>query len=121
MALVGGGMYEVDALMALMTLTAVRDLTALPGAVAKLERNYRLYERRSGRPFPEEFKALAFLKLLPKSYEAEIKWRLASGMVDYGALKESIASYSQHIRSEGSFKRGDNDMDASLLEQKRAD
>ena len=35
-----GGMYEVDALMALMTLTKMRDLTALPGAVAKFERDY---------------------------------------------------------------------------------
>ena len=53
-----GNMYEVDALMALMTSTAACDITALPGAVAKFERDHRLYGRRSGRPFPEEFKPI---------------------------------------------------------------
>ena len=56
-----GGQYELDAMMALMSLTAVRDVAALPGAISKFERDLALYERRSGRAFPEEFKIPAFL------------------------------------------------------------
>ena len=85
-----GGMYEVDAMMALMTLTAVRDLTALPGAVAKFERDYRLYEKRFGRLFLEEFKVPAFF--------GEMKWKFASDLTDYHSrntkTKKSIISNS---------------------------
>ena len=81
-------------MMALMTLTAVHDPIALPGAVAKFERDYRFYKGRFGRSFPEELKVPVFLIRLPKFREAGMKWRSASGMNDNDALKESIMSYS---------------------------
>ena len=69
---------------------------------------------------PEEFKVPAFLKLLPKSHEADIKWNSASGLTDYHSRTESIIVHSQQLRLEGSFKSGDNDMDVSLVEQQLA-
>ena len=111
-----GGQYELDAMMALMSLTAVRDVAALPGAISKFERDLALYERRSGRAFPEEFKIPAFLKLLPKGYERDLKQKFAEGLTDYRKLTEQILTYSQHIRFEGAFGRGDNDMDIGSLD-----
>ena len=64
-------------MMALMNLTAVKDISALPGAISRFERDLKLYEQRSGRPFPEEFKVPTFLKLLPRSHERELKLKFA--------------------------------------------
>ena len=80
--------------MALMTVASVRDLPQSSGAVAKYERDCRLYERRSGRTCPEEFKIPAFLDFLPKYHEADMKWWFASGMTGNNTLKEPVISYS---------------------------
>ena len=41
-----GGQYELDAMMALMSLTYVKDVSALPGAISNSERVLALYEKR---------------------------------------------------------------------------
>ena len=104
-----GGQYELDAMMALMNLTAVKDISALPGAISRFERDLKLYEQRSGRPFPEEFKVPTFLKLLPRSHERELKLKFAMGMTNYSELTAQVMGYSQQIRFEGAYARGDND------------
>ena len=111
-----GGQYELDAMMALMSLSAVKDITQLPGAISRFERDVKLYERRAGRPFPEEFKIPTILRLLPKSHERELKLKFAMGLTDYGELTQQIMGYSQQIRFERAYSRGDNDMDVSSLE-----
>ena len=117
-----GGQYELDAMMALMNLTAVKDITALPGAISRFERDMKLYESRSGRAFPEEFKVPTFLKLLPKTHERELKLKFAMGLTNYNELTAQIMGYSQQLRFEGAYARGDNDsaaMDVSSLEDWR--
>ena len=110
-----GGAYELDAMMALMTLPPCKSLNELPAAVAKFERDFKAYEQRTGRPFPEDWKIPAFLKLLPKSHLADMRWRFSTGMTDYTTMVASILSYSQHLRFDGSFARGDNDMVVDAL------
>ena len=83
---------------------------------AARRRDYRAYEKRSGNRFPEEWKAPALLKLMPKSHLADMRWKFAAGLTNYNALVESVTQYSQHLRFEGSFQRGDNDMQCDLLE-----
>ena len=100
-----GGAYELDATMALMTLSPCRDMAALPGAVAKFERDYKACEKRTGQKFPQEWKAPAFLRMLPKSHAADMRWKFSQGLTDYNAIVESVLSYSQHMRFDGSFNR----------------
>ena len=47
-----GGQYELDAMMALMSLTAVKYITQPPGAISWFERDVKLHEKRAGRAFP---------------------------------------------------------------------
>ena len=110
-----GGAYELDSMMALLTQTACKSLHELPGAVAKFERDYKSYERRTGHSFPEEWKVPAFLKLVPKTHISDMRWRFSQGSQDYQSLVASILSYSQHLRFDASFGRGDNDMQVDLL------
>ena len=116
-----GGAYELDSMMALMAMKPVKDLASLPGAVARFERDFRSYEKRSGRPFPEEWKVPAFLRLLPASHAADLRWRFAQGTTGYQDLQASIINYSQHLRFEGSFGRGDNDMNVDALHRDGVD
>ena len=51
-----GGQYAFDAIMALMSLTADKDITQLPWAISRFERGVKVYERRAGRTFFEELK-----------------------------------------------------------------
>ena len=85
-----GGAYELDSMMALMTVHQCKSLMELPGAVAKFERDLEAYERRTGRAFPEEFKAPAFQRMIPKSHVSDMRWRFSQGATDYDILKASI-------------------------------
>ena len=64
----------------------------------------------------EEFKIPTVLMLLPKSHERELKLTFAMGLTDYRKLTQQIMGYSQQIRFEGAYSRGDNDMDVGFLE-----
>jgi hypothetical protein len=103
-------------MMALMSLSAVKDITQFPGAISRFERDVKLYERRAGRSFPEEFKIPTVLRLLPKSHERELKLKFAMGLTDYRELTQQIMGYSPQIRFEGAYSGGDNDMDVGALE-----
>jgi hypothetical protein len=45
-----------------------------------------------------------------------LKLKFAMGLTDYRELTSQIMGYSQQIRFEGAYSRGDNDMDVSSLE-----
>ena len=111
-----GGAYELDAMMALMSLNPCRDMAALPGAVAKFERDYKAYERRSGHAFPQEWKAPAFLRMLPRSHAADMRWKFSQGLTNYNEIVASVLSYTQHMRFDGAHSRGDNDMQCDSAE-----
>ena len=113
-----GGAYELDAMMALMTIKQVRDMSQLPAAVARFEKNYRAYEARTGHTFPQEWKAPAFLRMLPGSHAGEMRWRFSQGLTNYDQIVASVLSYSQHLRHEDSFRR-DNDMQCDSAERRR--
>ena len=110
-----GGAYELDSMIALMTLHQCKSLNELPGAVAKFERDVDAYERRTGRAFPAEFKVPAFLRMVPKSHASDMRWRFSQGATDYDSLKTSILTYSQHLRMDNAHGRGDNDMQVDAL------
>ena len=42
------------------------------------------------------------------------------GVMDYGELTQQISGYSQQIRFEGAYSRGDSDMDVSFLETRES-
>ena len=112
-----GGAYELDSMMALMTVNQCKTLHELPGAVSKFERDIDLYERKTGRAFPPEWKAPAFLRMIPKSHISEMRFRFTEHTQDYEALKRSILSYSQHLRMDNALGRGDNDMQVDFVDE----
>ena len=72
-----GGAYELDSMMALMTVHQCKSLVELPGAVARFERDIDAYEKRTMRQFPTEFKVPAFLRMVPKSHASDMRWRFS--------------------------------------------
>ena len=49
-----GGQFELDMMKAVMNPSRAASLNALPGAVARFERDLRTYEAKTGRAFPQE-------------------------------------------------------------------
>ena len=103
-------------MMASMAPKPARDLAGLGGAIAKFEHDWRQYEKLSGETLPDKLKIGALLKILPPAQASDIKWKFAGGLTSYSAMTEHIETYSQHIRMEGAFARGDNDVDMGSLD-----
>ena len=116
-----GGAYELDSMMALMTVHQCKSLVELPGAVARFERDIDAYEKRTMRQFPAEFKVPAFLRMVPKSHASDMRWRFSQGATDYDTLKSSILTYTQHVRFENSYGKGDTDMQVDALGYPKSD
>ena len=111
-----GGSYEMDMLSAIMSPPQAKDLTSLAGAIGRFERDWKLWEKQSGERFPERFKVTALLKIFPKSPQTDdLKWRFMQGLTDYNNMISQVVSYSQHIRHQGAYGRGDNDMAVDSL------
>ena len=69
-----GGAYELDSMTVLLDVKQCKSPHELPGARAKFERDMETYERRSGKAFPEEWKAPAFLRMVPKTHIGEMRF-----------------------------------------------
>ena len=111
-----GGSYEMDMLAAILSPPQVKDLTALPGAIGRFERDWKQWQKQSGEVFPEKFKVTALLKILAKSPQTDdLKWRFMQGLTDYNSLVERVVTYAQHVRHDGAYKHGDNDMAVDSL------
>ena len=116
-----GGAYELDSMMALMTVHQCKSLVELPGAVARFERDIDAYEKRTSQAFPPEFKVPAFLRMVPKSHASDMRWRFSQGATDYDTLKSSILTYTQHVRFENSYGKGDTDMQVDAFGYSKSD
>jgi hypothetical protein len=70
-----------------------------------------MYEKRSGEGFPEKYKVAALVQIMPKTQATELKWRFANGLINYcsSSMVEQIEQYSQHIRHETAYGRGEGD------------
>ena len=104
-----GGQFEIDSLISLLNPKAAKDMAHLPGAIAKFEHDYLQYEKRSGETFPEKYKVAALVQIMPKTQAADLKWRFANGLSNYDSMVEQIETYSQHLRHESAYGRGEAD------------
>ena len=104
-----GGQFEIDSLISLLNPKPAKDLASLPGAIQKFEHDFLMYEKRSGEAFPEKYKVAALVQIMPKTQATELKWRFANGLSNYASMVEQIEQYSQHIRHETAYGRGEGD------------
>ena len=112
-----GGQHELDALMSLLAPKPARGLAELGGAISRFEHDWQQYAKLTGETLPEKLKVGALLKILPAQQASEIKWQMAKGLNNYSSMIEHIESYSAHVRHEGAYARGDNDMEISAFTQ----
>ena len=79
------------------------------------------YEKRTGRMFPPEFKVPAFLRMVPRSHASGMRWRFSQGATDYDTLRSSILIYTQHVRFDAVYSKGDNDMQIDAFGYEKSD
>lgn len=111
-----GGQYELDAMTALMQRKPVRSAVEIPGAISRLERDIALYGQRTGKTFPEDWKIQILLQILPKEQAQVLKLRYAEGLTNYRTIVEHLTTFSQTVRFDGAYGRGDNDMDIGAVD-----
>ena len=103
-----GGQFELDMMSRLMNPTKAARISDLPATILRFERDLQTYESRTGRAFPEEWKAPTFLRILPDSHREELVRRFQLGMRSYSDLVANVRGFSQ----EAWFStKGPNDMD----------
>ena len=71
-----------------------------------------MYETKTGRAFPLEWKAPTFLKILPDSHKEELVRRFQMGTRDYDTLVNAVRGFSQEAWFS---QRGPNDMAVDAL------
>ena len=76
----------------------VKNITDLPMAIDKFERDIKQYQERSGKAFPEEWRVPTFMKLVPAAYKKELTMQFQMGMTDYSTLSAQIMTFAQQAR-----------------------
>ena len=107
-----GGQFELDMMGTLMNPRKAAKISDLPGEIQRFERNIRVYESKTGRAFPLEWKAPTFLKILPDSHKEELVRRFQMGTRDYDTLVNAVRGFSQEAWFS---QRGPNDMQVDAL------
>ena len=107
-----GGQFELDMMSSLMNPRKASKISDLPGEIQRFERNIRIYETKTGRAFPSEWKAPTFLKILPDSHKEELVRRFQMGTRDYDTLVNAVRGFSQEAWFS---QKGPNDMAVDAL------
>lgn len=94
----------------LMSQQKAKDMGKLADSVSRFEYDWRKYEQETGETLSEKFKAAALLNMFPDNAQTDkLKYEHQQGTVGYQQMVDQVISYSQHIRSEHAFRRGDTD------------
>ena len=64
-----GGRFQLDQMTTMLHRKPCKDVTELPAAIDKLEKDFRSYEQNSEKRFPEEWKIPLLRDLLPAAYK----------------------------------------------------
>ena len=59
--------------------------------------------------------------MVPKSHASDMRWRFSQGATDYDTLKSSILTYTQHVRFENSYGKGNTDMQDDAFSYAKSD
>ena len=79
-----------------------------------MERDLRHYETAAGHPYPEEFKPLLLVQLLPESEARELKMKFKFGQSDYRKMRDDILAFANDERHSEMY-RGAKDMDVDSV------
>ena len=109
-----GGRADIDRAVRMMTRKPVKSLAELPAALDLMERDLKHYETAAGHAYPEEFKPLLLIQLLPESEARELKMKFKFGQSDYRKMRDDILAFANDERHSEMY-RGAKDMDVDTL------
>ena len=115
-----GEMYTFDKMSAIMRQNPVRHISEIPAAIAKFEKDLKVFRERTASEFPEVLKLPLLLQMIPASWkkEFETQFRMPGAHRTYDALANQLLAIGNEERYL-SRKRGPNDMDTDALERQR--
>ena len=93
-----GGRADIDRAVRMMTRKPVKSMAELPAALDLMERDLKHYETAAGHPYPEEFKPLLLVQLLPESEARELKMKFKFGQSDYRKMRDDTLAFANDER-----------------------
>ena len=108
-----GGRFELDRMTLLLSRKQCANLSDLPAAIDKLERDLRNYETNTSLVFPAEWKIPLLLQLMPASHQKELQMKYTMGERDFSKMVSNITGFATEARI--LENRGRKDMDVDLL------
>ena len=112
-----GGKFALDQVTHMLQRKACANLSDIPAAVDKLERDFREYELRSPHKFPQEWKLPLLRELLPAAHRKDLDMKFTLGEKDYQKMAQDIVKYVNEHRVTQS--RGVKDMDIDAVEAEK--
>ena len=71
-----GEMYTYDKMNSIMHQTAAKSISQMPAAIAKFEKDLKVFHERTGEAFPEVLKLPILIQMIPSSWKKEFETQL---------------------------------------------
>ena len=94
-----------------------KDLSDVPAALDVLQKDLKIFETTMGKAFPEEFKILILLQLVPESHKRKLQMKYTLGERDFQRMVENICSFATEHRIHE--RRGKKDMEMDNVDLPR--
>ena len=111
-----GGRFELDRMTLLLSRKQCANLSDLPAAIDKLERDLRNYEANTNLVFPAEWKIPLLLQLMPASHQKELQMKYTMGERDFSKMVSNVAGFATEARILENRGRKDMDVDLQVRE-----
>ena len=107
-------MYTYDKMNSLMHQHQVKSISAMPAAIAKFEKDLKVFFDRTGETFPEVLKLPILLQMVPAAWKKEIEaqFRVPGAAKTYEALSNMVCGIGNEERYKEGRRGDDMEVDA---------
>ena len=117
-----GEMYTYDKMNAIMKQSPTKHISEIPMAIAKFEKDLKVFRERTDSEFPEVLKLPILIQMIPTAWkrEFETQFRTPGSTKTYEALASQLIAIGNEERYNAG-KRGPDDMDTDALERAKSE
>ena len=112
--------YEFEAAESLMSRDRCKDITELPAAIEKWQRDMNAYQERTGEKMPERWSVPVLFRMIPlKNYqEVKLRWRQDPDK-NITKFMTSLMQWANDLKFDQKRHRGIKPMDVDTIDQER--
>ena len=119
-----GELYTYDKMNSIMKRTPVKHISEMPAAIAKFEKELKVFREKSGTEFPQMLKLPILMQMIPANWKKEFETQFRNPMVEktYESLSGQLIGIGTEERYLETRRSGDDmDVDALAREKRERD